>query len=152
MSPDGPQMAPDDPSTEAHKCLQFVPTSGCASLMRPKHRPCASPRTFFVGHAATSPKDAVSLARVCPPCWSEPPPPTITAGSGTRQSGRAHWESNRTLARFSVVHVTAAIVGKDAKVGQQSVNAVLEKALHARASTHCFDDQLVGIRLSLIHI
>ena len=62
------------------------------------------------------------------------PPPTITAGSGTRQSGCAHWESNRTLARFSVVHVTAAIVGKDAKVGQQSVNAVLEEALHARAA------------------
>ena len=102
----------------------------------------ASPRTFFVGHTATSPKNAVSAARVCPPCWSEPPPPTITAGSGTRQSGCARWESNRTLARFSIVHMTAAIVGMDAKVGQQSVNAVPEKALVA----FCFDDQLVGKR------
>ena len=38
--------------------------------------------------------------------------------------------------------MTAAIVGMDAKVGQQSVNAVPEKALVA----FCFDDQLVGKR------
>ena len=42
-------------------------------------------------------------------------PPTVSAGSGARQSGCAYWESNRTLPRISVVHATAAIAGKDAK-------------------------------------